>query len=225
MRLINLFLRSRPWNREYFYREIFIEPFKIRANHITQSDHCEWFESVKLVKRRTIDIIFEEKIGMRLLLRKCQISKTNAYRVTWKSHLSNAFCQISLTVPYITKTHYCKQHGREYCYRLCERRIIYREYVTTTTTRYNCIFDYHRQRRREACSSIPQANHLARPTTIVLSDLQEYFCRDKIIQTNSDVVESLQPHIMHKLPENAQKTIKDNRSWCRCLFSSAMSNV
>ena len=30
-----------------------------------------------------------------------QISKTNAYRVTWKSNLSNDFCQISLTVPYI----------------------------------------------------------------------------------------------------------------------------
>ena len=40
------------------------------------------------------------KIGIRLSVRKCQISKTNAYRVTWKSHLSNHFCQISLTVPY-----------------------------------------------------------------------------------------------------------------------------
>ena len=63
----------------------------------------EQFEFVKSVKRRTIDIIFEVKIGIRLSVRKCQISKTNAYRVTWKSHLSNDFCQISLTVPYDTR--------------------------------------------------------------------------------------------------------------------------
>ena len=71
------------------------------VNEIWQkSPNFKYFKFIKLVKRRTIEIIFEEKIGRRLLVRKCQISKTNAYRVTWKSYLSNDFCQVSLTVPY-----------------------------------------------------------------------------------------------------------------------------
>ena len=31
------------------------------------------------------------------MVRKCEIEKTNAYQVTWKSPLSNWFCEIELT--------------------------------------------------------------------------------------------------------------------------------
>ena len=46
------------------------------------------------------DWLFEEKIRIRILVRNCQIFKTNAYQITWKLPPSNGFCQISQYTPY-----------------------------------------------------------------------------------------------------------------------------
>ena len=40
--------------------------------------------------------LFEEKMRESLLVRKCELGKTNAYQVTWKSPLSNWFCELGL---------------------------------------------------------------------------------------------------------------------------------
>ena len=77
-----------------------------RFTNFTNSDPF-WLEFVKLVKRRTIRncgigktkhvISFSKrKQEKKLMVRKCEFGETNAFQVTWKSHLSNWFCEIWL---------------------------------------------------------------------------------------------------------------------------------
>ena len=105
------FLLENDVNSSPFYWFDKFEPFKIRANQIAQSYHFEWFEFVKSVKRRTIDIIFEEKIGKDYWLESVKLVKrmhigsrgNRIFRMLFvKSHWRS---RITLTSLYFT-SHY-----------------------------------------------------------------------------------------------------------------------
>ena len=92
--------RAKKSSRESFWFVV-LKIWQIRAKNRS--------EFVKSSKRRTKklsnyqnearDWLFEEKIRIRILVRNCQIFKTNAYQVTWKLPPSNGFCQISQYTP------------------------------------------------------------------------------------------------------------------------------
>ena len=91
------------WLAWWFFCSTFWRFDKFRAKiapNVSNSKNGEQLKFVKSSKRSTW-LIFRREINNLTLVRICQIPKTNAYQTTWQSHLSNRFCQIPLTAPYL----------------------------------------------------------------------------------------------------------------------------
>ena len=83
-----------------FWRFDKFEPKSVRICEIFKTSNKKKLSNYQNEAR---DWIFEEKIRIRILVRKCQIIKTIAYQATWPWPLSNGFCQISKYIPYFIK--------------------------------------------------------------------------------------------------------------------------